>query len=437
MSPPGPKPIQVCDTGVGPYDSRIARGLPKSRDQIQERSISSRTAVHLERAAPKDLGPNAGLVSQPPVPLPGRKPPLPALSGLRTLLAVNVMFFHFTPPHPALLGPMIDNAYVFVGFFFLISGFVLAYNYADRPTLSKRAFYLARWSRVYPVYLLVLLLSLPFLGLERPAHSPAQFVLGLILTPLALQGWSPMLATFWNTVGLTVPAEFFLYLCFPFLLEFFAACAHTLRSPVRIALAILVLWVVGILPHLTYLLLNPDHLTTPATRFTYAFWLRALKYTPPAYLCTFSAGVLLARLHGALVLTPRQRGMLALLAIGSLALFFAFGFDRVPYVVIHGSLLLPLFSLLLLGLGGANFVAAIFAFRPLVRFGETTFALYLLHFNAFILIHVYKVPERLHVTRLDPWISFAAIMLLAWVVTHFFERPARRFVLRLFAPVAV
>ena len=79
------------------------------------------------------------------------------------MLAVNVVFFHFTPPHPSFLTPVIDNAYVFVGFFFLISGFVLGYNYADRPVLVKRQFYLARVSRVYPTYVLVLLLSGPFL----------------------------------------------------------------------------------------------------------------------------------------------------------------------------------------------------------------------------------------------------------------------------------
>ena len=123
-----------------------------------------------------------------------RKPPLPALSGLRTILAVNIMFFHFTPPLPAWLHPVVDNAYVFVGFFFLISGFILAYNYADRPRLSLRSFYVARLSRVYPVYLLVLLLSLPFLRAEWLAHTRGDFYLGLLLTPFALQGWSPALA---------------------------------------------------------------------------------------------------------------------------------------------------------------------------------------------------------------------------------------------------
>ena len=173
-----------------------------------------------------------------PVPAPAaaaqpvRKPALPALTGLRTLLAINIMFFHFTPPHPNFLSPLLNNAYVFVGFFFLISGFVLAYNYADRPVLSRRKFYLARISRVYPVYVLVLILSIPFLVIaERAAHTPATFWTGVILTPLTLQSWSPPLATFWNTVAWTVPAEMFLYLIFPFILLLIARIAPVHRNP--------------------------------------------------------------------------------------------------------------------------------------------------------------------------------------------------------------
>jgi peptidoglycan/LPS O-acetylase OafA/YrhL len=344
------------------------------------------------------------------------------------------MFFHFTPPHPNFLTPLIDNAYVFVGFFFLISGFILAYNYADRPMLSKRAFYLARFARIYPVYLLVLVFSIPFLLQEWQAHTPADFYRGLILAPLTLQAWNPTLATFWNTVAWTVPAEFLLYALFPFILILIRRQGHRIATPGSIAIAILALWVIGILPHTIYLFLNPDHLTAPATRFTYAFWLRALKYTPPMYICTFIAGILLARLHATISLSALRRSLFALAALTGLALFFAFAVERIPYVIIHGSLLLPLFSMLLLGLAGTNPVAALFAVRPLVLFGETTFCLYLLHFNAFILIHLYKLPERLHVARFDPWISFAAIMLLALCVHKFYERPARRFTLALASP---
>jgi len=365
-----------------------------------------------------------------------RKPPLPALTGLRTLLAVNIMFFHFTPALPGFIRPVVDNAFTFVGFFFLISGFILAYNYADRPTLSKRRFYLARISRIYPVYFLVLILSIPFLQLEWQAHTPQDFFTGLVLTPLALQGWSPTLATFWNTVGWTLPAEIALYLAFPYILQCVAAHSRHIGTPARLVAAIFALWIAGILPHVLYLLTNPDHLSGPATRYTYGYWLRALKYTPPAYLCTFTAGILLARLHATLRLTPLRRGLLALGGLLLLAAYLAAAAPIVPYVLVHGSLLLPIFALILLGLAGPNLVASAFAWRPIVLLGETTFALYLLHFNAFQLLHLYKIPERLHVAAFDPWISYAAIMALAALVTFRYERPARNFVLSRFAPAA-
>src|ERR1700692_755811 len=126
----------------------------------------------------------------PPLPIPAtvRKPALPALTGIRTLLAIFIILFHFTPPHLGLLYPVIDSAYVFVGFFFLLSGFILTYNYSDRAlTLSKRDFWVGRLSRLYPTYILVLVVSACMLPDEWAARPPSEFWSGVILTPFLLQ----------------------------------------------------------------------------------------------------------------------------------------------------------------------------------------------------------------------------------------------------------
>ncbi len=346
------------------------------------------------------------------------------------------MLFHFTPPLPAfmrpVLLPVIGNAFTFVSFFFLISGFILTYNYADRATLSPRNFYIARVSRVYPVYLLVMLLSIPFLQLEWQARSHQDFWAGLILTPFALQGWSPTLSTFWNTVAWTIPAEVALYLVFPYLLRLLQSQAVRLATPARLIALFLALWVIGFLPHIVYLALNPDHFAGAIDRYSDAYWLRALKFTPPAYFCTFTAGMVLARLHATLRLKPMHRAVVGLAGILALALYLAVAVPFVPYVLVHGSLLLPIYATILIGVAGANPVASVFAFRPLVLLGETTFALYLLHFNGIQFIQNHHLTERLHLAAFDPWISFAAIILLAILVTFLYERPARNFVLARF-----
>jgi peptidoglycan/LPS O-acetylase OafA/YrhL len=367
----------------------------------------------------------APLLDRPGAAAPARKPQLPALTGVRTLLAVNIMFFHFTPPHMQLLYPMINNSYVFVGFFILLSGFVLAYNYADRPKLVKRDFWLARFARLYPIYLLSLVLFWNMLLVEFHVRSPGQFWAGTFLTPLLLQGWSPLLATFWNTVAWTLSCEAALYFGFPWIVRL-----PWPKTPGRLLALLLGIWGLGLVPHMLYIIFNPDGLQQPVDRYSYGFWLRALKYTPAAYLCTFLAGVTLAKLHTALHITERQRAVVAGSALLAIGLFFGTAVTRVPYILMHGGLLVPIFSALVIGLSGQNIFASAFSVRPLMLLGQASYALFLLHFNFINLLRQYHVPERLHLAAYDPWVSYLATLLLAIAAMYFVERPARTMILR-------
>jgi peptidoglycan/LPS O-acetylase OafA/YrhL len=360
---------------------------------------------------------------------PPRKPPLPALTGIRTMLAFAIVLFHFTPPHLGILYPFIDNGYVFVGVFFLISGYVLTYNYADRAaTLVKREFWLARFSRLYPVYLLVLVLSFRMLQDEWQARSHFEFWQGIILTPLVLQGWSPSVATFWNTVAWTLSSEVVLYAAFPWLIR-----APWPKRPLHLVLLLVALWIVGLMPHSLYLLLNPDHIVGPVTRYSSSQLIRFLKYTPLPYACTFLVGVTLGKLQLALTLTSRQRLRLTVASLACVCLFFYTIVLHTPYLLMHGGLLTPLFAALVLGLSGPHFISSLFAWRPLLLVGESSYCLYLLHFNAYQLLHTYHVPERLHLAALDPWLSYVILVLLSLVVFHFVETPARKAILRRFS----
>ncbi|HUD21953.1 MAG TPA: acyltransferase [Acidobacteriaceae bacterium] len=355
-----------------------------------------------------------------------RRPNLPALTGLRALLALGILFFHFTPPHMQVLYPVIDSAYVFVGFFFLLSGFVLAYNYTDWPTpLLKREFWRARFARVYPVFLLSLAVSFTMLQAEWHVRSHRDFFAGLILTPLLLEGWSPALATFWNTVAWTLSAELLLYATFPWLIRL-----PWPKSPTRLIALLVALWALGLVPHSLYILLNPDHLTAPANRYSSGYWIRALKYTPMAYACTFLIGVALGKLQAGLQLTPRQRTLIAAASLIALAAFYARAVSHMPYILMHGGLMLPLFAALMLGLSGPNPISRVFTWWPLMMLGQASYCLFLLHFNFINMLRIYHVVERLHLAALDPWITYAATILLAFAALHLVEEPARKAILR-------
>ena len=124
---------------------------------------------------------------------------------------------------------------------------------------------------------------------------------------------------------------------------------------------------------------------------------------------------------------------LALCSLLLLGLFFYTAAGRVPYLLLHGGLLTPLFALLILGLSGSHPISSLFSWRPLLLLGETSYCLYLLHFNTFILIHRYHLPERLHVAAFDPWISYLALLAIAYAAFHLVENPARKAVLRRFS----
>ncbi|MEO6816565.1 MAG: acyltransferase [Edaphobacter sp.] len=358
-----------------------------------------------------------------------RKPPLPALTGIRTLLALSIVLFHFTPPHLGLLYPFVDNGYVFVGVFFLISGYILTYNYADRAaTLNKRNFWVARFARLYPIYLLALVVSLKMLEDEWAVRSHAEFWKGIILTPFLLQGWSPNLATFWNTVAWTLSCEVMLYAAFPWLIRI-----PWPKTAGRLIALIVAIWAIGLVPHSLYLFLNPDHLSGPVTRYSSTYLIRLLKYTPVPYACTFLVGVALGKLQHTLSISERQRFLLASVSVGFLLLIFYEIVPHLPYLLMHGGLLIPFFAALVIGLSGSNPVSSAFAWRPLLIVGESSYCLYLLHFNVLLLIRKYHLSQHLHLAALDPWFSYAFVILFSLAAYRFVENPARRAILNRFS----
>jgi peptidoglycan/LPS O-acetylase OafA/YrhL len=148
-----------------------------------------------------------------------------------------------------------------------------------------------------------------------------------------------------------------------------------------------------------------------------------------AYACTFLLGVALGKLQAGLKLTTRRRTLVAAASLIALAAFYAGAVSHVPFILMHGGLMMPLFAALMIGLSGPSPIASVFSWRPLVRLGQASYCLFLLHFNFINMVRIYHLPQRLHVASLDPWISYAATILLAFAALHLVEDPARNAIL--------
>jgi len=353
-----------------------------------------------------------------------RKPErLNALTGLRSFAAVNIVLFHFSNPQWfGILAPVVNAGYASVSFFILLSGFVLAYNYAERARqgqLDRVRFWKARLTRLYPIYLLSLLMSWRMVTVEYHAHTHGMFWAGMVLSPLLLQGWIPSIATFLNTPAWTMSAESFYYSLFPWLAK--------AKRPSRIARSLVLLavvWLLGMVPGTLYVIFSPDGIAHP-DRWSWGPWLQALKYTPLPHLASFVFGILLAGLDELLGRAGKVRFLLGLCGFAALFSVLELG-SQVPYAIIHDGLLMPLFGCIILGLAGQNPLSKLLSLRPLVFVGEASYCLYLLHFNFWNLIHDTHVLDRLGLVRFDPWISYVILVAMALLALHLVEKPAQR-----------
>jgi peptidoglycan/LPS O-acetylase OafA/YrhL len=154
-----------------------------------------------------------------------KRPPLKALTSIRFFAAMHVVLFHMQVGVHVSRVPLVANfmasGFTGVTLFFVLSGFILAYNYPEvrRP----KEFWIARFARIYPVYALSLGLSL-----LRPVvwHAPHP-VAGLLLDFGLLQAWWIPLFSAINSAAWTLSVEAFFYAMFPVLLPWLR------RMPVR------------------------------------------------------------------------------------------------------------------------------------------------------------------------------------------------------------
>ncbi|TYA84065.1 acyltransferase family protein [Seonamhaeicola marinus] len=96
---------------------------------------------------------------------------IPSLTPLRGIAAILVVFFHFDiwlmlRGFPRLIdleySSIINNGYVWVDFFFILSGFVICHVYSEklehRTKTTVKNYLWARFSRLYPLHVFIMLL---------------------------------------------------------------------------------------------------------------------------------------------------------------------------------------------------------------------------------------------------------------------------------------
>jgi peptidoglycan/LPS O-acetylase OafA/YrhL len=154
-----------------------------------------------------------------------------ALTSLRGVAALAVVIYHFRREFGAAIDldaytSFFASGYLWVDFFFVLSGFVMAYVYggefADNLQFSGyRTFLLRRLGRIYPLHVFMLLCFIPTEAVKFMVHTSANppFSVNspdtILANLLLIQAWGIYDHYTWNTPSWSISTEWFAYLVFP------------------------------------------------------------------------------------------------------------------------------------------------------------------------------------------------------------------------------
>ncbi len=364
-----------------------------------------------------------------------------ALTGLRIVAAMWVVLFHFRPliweASPRLeddLAPLFNAGAQGVDLFFILSGFVLTWNYLDRmgPHWSGRAtlhFLWLRLSRVWPVYLVTMHIAAAWIIFTLHVGTvPSPDVEKLTAISYARQLFMVQLwyepffdGTSWDGPAWSISAEWLAYLLFGLAVLVIFRMARVTRARALFLLA----FAVALPP--TVLLLASGHLYTPWS------WL-------PRIVAQFLAGALACAAVRRLQLgqgAQRGAGVAAIVLTAAIVgILYWYDANPVAGMVDPGGVVALLFMPLVVTLSiGVGSLPALLSTRLLVYGGKISFSLYMVH----ELVHTAWnwAVQQYHLDLSKPVQKVVVVGLIAAAVAgsmllfHFVEEPARRWMRRM------
>lgn len=364
-----------------------------------------------------------------------------ALTGLRLFAAVWVVLFHFrpllqqaVPELSSALAPVLNSGAQGVDLFFILSGFVLAWNYLDRmgPSWSTRDtlhFLWMRLARVGPIYLVTLhLAALWIIFTLHVGHIPSEnadsltatsYIRQLLLVQLWFQPYFD--GSSWDGPAWSISAEWLAYLTFGFLALVIFRLARATR-----ARSLLLLAFAATLPPVMFLLASGQFYTSWS-------WL-------PRILLQFTAGAIACAAVRRLRPSDRTRamaGVASIILVGAIiGILYWLDGHPIPDVIDGGGVVDLLFVPLVVVLSiGAGTLPRLLSSRVLVYGGQISFCLYMVH----ELVHTAwdwtaQQFELVLAGPAGPWLLtavLAATLACSALLYHVVEEPARHWMRRM------
>lgn len=339
------------------------------------------------------------------------------LAGLRGICAWWVVFYHslglMNDSVPGPVKTLIEHGYLAVDLFFLLSGFVIFLSYHAALSTnfphSVRKFYWNRFSRIYPLHVVMLggylLLFVAFTYLSSSRTPPSSYTwTSFIQSVFLIHMWFGGDLT-WNVPSWSISSEWFVYLFFPLM----AYSLRKLRGGIAmhlfcIALAAVILHVIYALSGLPSIGSDIPHMALVRTMFE------------------FLMGVFVGSLY------VNHRDFLARHATTALGAFVLLCVLYAATTTPDYALIPITFAFLIAYLSvTTSWITAVLCTPALVYLGEISYSTYMVHYLVYDLLKAGFITDTHHIDQLSLWLSFVAVFILSVTLHHAVDMPSQRY----------
>lgn len=322
------------------------------------------------------------------------KKELHGVTILRFVAAFYIFIFHIKMRIPFDFGPTLNqsltNGSIGMTIFFVLSGFILSYNYYGA---EQKDYFKKRIARIYPAYIACGILTLPFLYMTYKDAASTITIVTLFL--FALQAWSYQSFFIWNFSGTwSISVEMFFYALFPLL------CKTINKDNLLKIMA---------LSYLATALIVPVSLVLSES-FTFAVYYATPIYRLPEFIFGMCSGILFKQ-------GKKLNVHVALIAL--LLLCFASTLKNINSMQIN-YLTVPAIAIILIYLAGKPISKTIFS-SPFIYLGNISYSFYLMQLPILYYLDTYK-DSFLRSGGLISWLYlFILNVLMASICYKFIE----------------
>ncbi|WP_123852782.1 acyltransferase family protein [Chryseobacterium shandongense] len=300
------------------------------------------------------------------------------------------------------------RANVGVSYFFILSGFIMIVAYHKKEKIEYLDFYRNRIARIYPLYVVGLLLYFVTRYSDFGFYKTFLYLSGI-------QSWLPGKALILNFPGWSISVEFLFYLVFPWLYNYLYSKGN--KS----------IWIIAVLIWIGTQVFSNLYINSLSYKGPHTDSHEFIHYFPPWHINEFLIGSLTGIFF---VKNRKEKNYDLAIVLVFIAILLSLVFIPLNF---HNGLMAIFFVPAIYMISCNNgMITKVFSMKPLEFLGEISYAIYIIHIPVLYILRSF-LWDNFHISQSNAvfWIYILVLMVVSALFYQHVEKPMRDYLRKL------